>query len=255
VTDKTVTVRLEAVTNGYQANMTAAAGTTKALETQVKATTAAVQGASPATAAWGNDLNKIGGILNRTVTPAALAAVVAIKSFQDGQDSLRTETGATGAQLDGLSESMVNVGNQVPTSLGKIGQVMGDLNVRTGQTGPGLERLTKQLVDLDRIKGLAERVTRTFCQRCRTEARSLDERVRAVANESFSWLSFHRSFSFCASVGASFSRCSKISSTQSTPILCASIVDSSTNSTSAASCSKSPFPRSASVNSEASRCK
>ena len=151
MTDKTVTVRLEAVTNGYQANMTAAAGTTKALETQVKATTSAVQQASPATAAWGNDLTKIGGILNRTVTPAALAAVVAIKSFQDGQDSLRTETGATGAQLDGLSESMVNVGNQVPTSLGKIGQVMGEINVRTGQTGPGLERLTKQLVDLDRI--------------------------------------------------------------------------------------------------------
>ena len=44
---------------------------------------------------------------------------------------------------------------------------------------------------VERIKGLAERVTRTFCQRCRAEARSLDERVRSVANESFSWLSFH----------------------------------------------------------------
>jgi hypothetical protein len=44
---------------------------------------------------------------------------------------------------------------------------------------------------VERIEGLAERVARTFCQRCRTEARSLDERVRAVANESFSWLSFH----------------------------------------------------------------
>jgi hypothetical protein len=43
---------------------------------------------------------------------------------------------------------------------------------------------------VERIKGLAERVTRTFCQRCRAEARSLDERVRAVANESFSSLAF-----------------------------------------------------------------
>lgn len=176
--DKTVSVRLEAITGSYQAHMGAAAGSTKALEQQVKASGAAsaqmagqvktagqvAQEAAAGTRQWGTELSSVGGILNRTLLPAATGAALAIKSFQDGQDALRTETGATGAALDSLSESMVNVGSATPTSLAKIGEVMGTLSVRTDQTGPGLERLTKQIVDLDRMgnKLSTDTATRLF---------------------------------------------------------------------------------------------
>jgi hypothetical protein len=112
---KTVVVRLEAITSSYMTDMKAAAGTT--------ATAASMIDGSMRKA--GTTMSGIGSDMTRKLTPAALALGVtfglAFHQFQGGQDALRTETGATGKALDGLTTSMRNVGSEVPQSLDAVG--------------------------------------------------------------------------------------------------------------------------------------
>jgi TP901 family phage tail tape measure protein len=113
-------------------------------------------------------LGKTGSALTRTLTPAAAGLGLAFRSafqeFDAGADALRAGTGATGKALDDLTTSMKNVGGQVTQGLSQVGETMADISRRTGLTGKPLERLTKQLLDLERIgnEADAESVTRVF---------------------------------------------------------------------------------------------
>jgi TP901 family phage tail tape measure protein len=80
--------------------------------------------------------------------------VFALKSAVDldkAYDTIRTGTGATGKDLDALKTSFKTVFKGVPASAETVGTAMADLNTRTGQTGKGLEDLTKQAVLLAKI--------------------------------------------------------------------------------------------------------
>lgn len=105
----------------------------------------------------GSKVKSAGATLTKTLTPIAAALGVAFKQFFDdfdaGADGIRVATGKTGAELDGLVESMKKVGGQVTQPLAEVGKVMGDLARRTGLTGKPLETLTKQILDLSRITG------------------------------------------------------------------------------------------------------
>ncbi|VXB81774.1 phage tail tape measure protein [Aeromicrobium sp. 9AM] len=73
--------------------------------------------------------------------------------FDDVSDTIRSETGATGAELDGLVDSAKHVGTEVPASFEAIAPVIASLHQRLGLTGPLLERLTEQFVEYGRISG------------------------------------------------------------------------------------------------------
>lgn len=183
--ERTVATHLELIIDQYNAAAGQAKAATTALKAEVQSLQAAtgqaaagmrplddflrgyshnVEDSAASTRNWGQDLTNVGGILTRTVTPAAAAAALAIKEFQDGQNALRAGTGETGAALDSMTDSMKNIGSEVPVSLKAIGAAMAEVHDRTGQVGQGLEDLTKQLVELPRLgqNVSADQITQVF---------------------------------------------------------------------------------------------
>ena len=89
-------------------------------------------------------------------TGAALAtkALYSIgETFDDVTDTIRVGTGATGAALDELTKSAKKVGTQVPADFADIGTTIADVNTRLGLTGPVLEKVSSQFLELGRITG------------------------------------------------------------------------------------------------------
>src|SRR5690625_2179146 len=74
-------------------------------------------------------------------------------TFDEVRDNLRAGTGATGKDLDAFVENVKNVGRVVPAEFGDIGDVVGDLNTRLDLTGPVLEDVTTQILNLGRVMG------------------------------------------------------------------------------------------------------
>lgn len=115
----------------------------------------------------GGKLQKIGefagkGIDQLKIATAAGAAGVlglgaaALKlgsDFDAAGDYIRIATGATGEQLDSLYESFKNVAKNSPADLQTVGIAIADLNTRMGVSGPLVEQLATQFVDLGRLTG------------------------------------------------------------------------------------------------------
>ncbi|MGH3922150.1 MAG: phage tail tape measure protein, partial [Pseudonocardiaceae bacterium] len=88
-------------------------------------------------------------------------------TFDSVSDNIRSTTGATGAALDGLVGSAKNVGTQVPSSFEDVSVAVGGLHQRLGITGPALEGMAAQVLDLSRLTGTdlktnIDSVTRVF---------------------------------------------------------------------------------------------
>ncbi len=73
--------------------------------------------------------------------------------FDDISDTLRIKTGATGATLDGLTESVKNIGKTVPVSLGDLGDIVAETNRNLHLTGPALDDVAGTLANLGRLTG------------------------------------------------------------------------------------------------------
>jgi hypothetical protein len=87
-----------------------------------------------------------------TAGVAVTGALFAVgKTFHDMESGIRVGTGKSGAALDGLVASALNVGKKVPSSFEDIGKTVTVLNQRLGLTGPTLETLTKQALIAGRI--------------------------------------------------------------------------------------------------------
>ena len=102
------------------------------------------------------------GLAGSTVAVAGVAVAVAgigAAAVKVGLDweaataTIRTGTGATGADLEALRASAQNVFAAVPESAGEAATAIADLNTRTGMTGPALEALAAQSLNLARITG------------------------------------------------------------------------------------------------------
>ena len=102
---------------------------------------------------------------------AAIAATAKLAKlgakFEEVEFIIRNATGATGKDLDALTDSMKRVYATVEASSAEVAQALGDLNTRTGQTGESLERLTKSMIDLadvsgEELSGLIVATTRLF---------------------------------------------------------------------------------------------
>lgn len=81
------------------------------------------------------------------------AAVASFNAIDEGLDTIRVGTGATGEQLKELGNVMKQVGMETPASFKDIGIVISELNTRFGLTGQSLKDLTKQIVEMARITG------------------------------------------------------------------------------------------------------
>ena len=73
------------------------------------------------------------------------------ESFDASFDAIRIGTGATGDALEGLKADFRAVATAVPASFGEVGQVIADVNTRTGLTGKSLQDLSATILELSRI--------------------------------------------------------------------------------------------------------
>ncbi|NNG20493.1 phage tail tape measure protein [Naumannella sp. ID2617S] len=95
---------------------------------------------------------------------ASLAGAALYKvgsTFDDMADTIRVGTGATGKDLEGLVQSAKNVGKNVPASFEDIGRTVADLNTRMGLTGPQVEKVASQFLELGRITGSKVDIAKT----------------------------------------------------------------------------------------------
>jgi TP901 family phage tail tape measure protein len=102
-------------------------------------------------------ITSIGSKMTRTLTPAAAAVGVAFRQigndFNAGRNAIIAGTGASGKELEGLEKAMKRVGGRVPQDLGQVGEAVAELNTRLGLSGPALEGMSKQFLDLSRVAG------------------------------------------------------------------------------------------------------
>jgi hypothetical protein len=105
----------------------------------------------------GAKLQSVGANLTKSITlPLVAAAAGMVKvglEFDHSMDKIRSQTGATGASLQGLGDSFRTVFASVPNEMGQVADAIGMIHSRTGQTGAGLEALATQTLNLSRITG------------------------------------------------------------------------------------------------------
>lgn len=73
--------------------------------------------------------------------------------FDEAFDNIRIQTGATGKELDGLTDDFKKVVSDVPTDFSSASTAIADLNTRLGITGKPLQDLSKQFLELSRLTG------------------------------------------------------------------------------------------------------
>lgn len=95
-----------------------------------------------------DNLVKFGAIATTGLAAAGAALYKVGETFDEVADTIRVGTGATGADLDALTDIAKKVGTEVPSSFEDIGQAVADLNTRLGLTGPDLEQVTAQVMEL-----------------------------------------------------------------------------------------------------------
>lgn len=98
----------------------------------------------------GKTMTKLGGSMTKTFTVpiAALgaASVAAWKEVDDGLDTIVEKTGASGAALDDMGNTLKNITSTIPTDFATAGAAIGEVNTRFGLTGQELEDLSSQFI-------------------------------------------------------------------------------------------------------------
>ena len=84
------------------------------------------------------------------ISGAFLAAASAV---DDATDTIRISTGNVGDALGRLKADFDAVAASVPSSINDAAKAIGELSVRTGQTGAGLQNLAAQVLNLSRLTG------------------------------------------------------------------------------------------------------
>ena len=107
------------------------------------------------------------GALTVPLTAIGLAAFKAGTDFDEASDKIRAGTGATGEALKGLEASFKTVFEGVPASSDAVATAITTLNQRLDLTGPALDAMATQMLNLARITGtevrpLIESTTQLF---------------------------------------------------------------------------------------------
>ena len=105
----------------------------------------------------GKGLESAGKSISKFVTAPLIAGagglLAAGMKYDEALDTIRAGTGATGKELESLTNSFKKVGENVAVPYEAIAPVITDLNRRLGLTGEPLERLSKQILDLYQVTG------------------------------------------------------------------------------------------------------
>ncbi|WP_264885676.1 phage tail tape measure protein [Dietzia sp. NCCP-2495] len=78
--------------------------------------------------------------------------------FHSMSRDIRVGTGASGEALAGLEASALSVMRTVPNAMGEVGSTLADLNTRLGLTGTDLETVSRQMLELENITGIAPNI-------------------------------------------------------------------------------------------------
>lgn len=89
--------------------------------------------------------------------------------FDEEADAIRIGTGATGDALDGLLDDFDEVYKSVPTTMEDASKAIADYNTRLGLTGPQLQEISKQAIQVsdmlgDDLGGVIEESSQAFQQ-------------------------------------------------------------------------------------------
>lgn len=154
---------------GYVSVVPSAAGFGAKLAAQT-VPAAAIAGRKTA-AAMSAPMIHAGKSLTKWVTLPFIAlgavALLSAKKIDDARAKISYATGATGKELDDLTQSMRNVARHVPQGFDDIAIAIGEVGTRLGLTGDDLESVTKKMLDLARVTGTdvgttVSKVTRVF---------------------------------------------------------------------------------------------
>lgn len=146
---------------------------------------------SSSLASFGQKAGKIGAAFGVSVAAIGVAAGVGLfkvgETFDEAYDHIRTTTGKTGKQLDGLQADFRKVFGAVPTDAGSAGTAIATLSQKLGLTGKPLQKLAEQELELSRITktdlaGNLESTTNAFNNfgvKAEAQSGKLDEMFRA----------------------------------------------------------------------------
>lgn len=112
-------------------------------------------------------VSSAGGMLATGLVAGAAAAGAAVlgigaaalgmeSEFDDAIDAIINATGASGAALEEMGESVRNLKTSAAglgVSMEDIGSVLGEVNTRTGLTGDALEQMAGQVLEFSRLAG------------------------------------------------------------------------------------------------------
>ena len=87
------------------------------------------------------------------LTLAAAAAAKLGQEYQEATNTISAGTGATGKQLEGLTESFKDVWATVPQDSATVSSAIADVNTDLGLEGEELEAVTKSFLDASRVMG------------------------------------------------------------------------------------------------------
>ena len=87
------------------------------------------------------------------LTLAAAAAAKLGQEYQEATNTISAGTGATGKQLEGLTESFKDVWATVPQDSATVSSAIADVNTELGLEGEELEAVTKSFLDASRVMG------------------------------------------------------------------------------------------------------
>lgn len=103
----------------------------------------------------GNKMQETGRKLTDNITTPLMnigtKSLDAFKEVKEGMDAIITKTGATGASLDSLEQSMRNIATSIPTDFATAGEAIGEVNTRFGLTGEALEKLSTQFIKFAKL--------------------------------------------------------------------------------------------------------
>ena len=87
------------------------------------------------------------------ITLAAAAAAKLGQEYQEATNTISAGPGATGKQLEGLTESFKDVWATVPQDSATVSSAIADVNTELGLEGEELEAVTKSFLDASRVMG------------------------------------------------------------------------------------------------------
>ena len=87
------------------------------------------------------------------LTLAAAAAAKLGQEYQEATNTIAAGTGATGEQLEGLTQSFKDVWKDVPQDAAAVSTAIADINTEMGLEGEQLEDVTKAFLDVSRAMG------------------------------------------------------------------------------------------------------